>query len=156
MSTVQHHHDQAIPKSALWFIAIVIIFAMMSAAAVRLGYAPVSASPVLLRQAEHLKPLVTRDLSFVDEKGGGLKITDIGSGKIVQEIKPGVPSGFIRGVVRSMGRERRMRGVGPSAAFRLASWPDGELSLTDTFTGRIIELNSFGPDNRASFARLLK
>jgi putative photosynthetic complex assembly protein len=156
MSTVQHNHEQSIPRGALWFIAVVVIFTMMSAAAVRLGYAPVSASPVLLRQAEHLKPLVTRDLSFVDQKGGGLTITDIGTGKIVQVIEPGVPSGFIRGVVRSMGRERRMRGVGPSAAFRLSSWPDGELSLTDTFTGRVIELNSFGPDNRASFAKLLK
>lgn len=156
MSTLHNHHDQSVPKGALWFVAAVIIFTMMSAVAVRLGYAPMSASPVLLRQAEHLKPLVTRDLSFVDQKGGGLQITDIGSGRVVQEIEPGVPSGFIRGVVRSMGRERRMRNIGPGAAFRLSSWPDGELSLTDTFTGRIIELNSFGPDNRASFAGLLK
>jgi len=156
MSAVPHNHEQSIPKGALWFIAIVVIFTMMSAGAVRLGYASVSASPVLLRQAEHLKPLVTRDLSFVDQKGGGLTITDIGTGKTVETIEPGVPSGFIRGVMRSMGRERRMRHVGPRAAFRLSSWPDGELSLTDTFTGRIIELNSFGPDNRASFARLLK
>lgn len=156
MSLVHNHHERPFPKGALWFVAVMVTFTMMSAGAVRLGYAPVSASPVLLRQSEHLKPLVTRDISFADQAGGGLKITDAGSGRIVKIIVPGEPSGFVRGVVRSMGRERRMRHVGATAPFRLASWPDGELSLTDTFTGRVIELNSFGPDNRASFARLLK
>jgi putative photosynthetic complex assembly protein len=156
MSLVHSHHERPFPKGALWFVAGVLTFTMMSAGAVRLGYAPVAASPVLLRQAEHLKPLVTRDLTFVDRADGGLIITDIGTGKTIKTIVPGEPSGFIRGVVRSMGRERRMHRVGPSAPFRVASWPDGELSLTDTFTGRIIELNSFGPDNRASFAALLK
>ncbi len=156
MSLVHNHHERPFPKGALWFVAAVVTFTMMSAGAVRLGYAPVSASPVLLRQAEHLKPLVTRDLSFADRADGGLVITNTGTGKIVKTIVPGEPSGFIRGVVRSMGRERRMHHVGPSAPFRVASWPDGELSLTDTFTGRVIELNSFGSTNRASFAELLK
>jgi putative photosynthetic complex assembly protein len=156
MSLVHHHHERPFPKGALWFVAIVVTFTMMSAGAVRLGYAPVAASPVLLRQSEHLKPSISRDISFADQANGGLKITDVGTGRVIKTIIPGEPSGFIRGIVRSMGRERRMHHVGPTAPFRLASWPDGELSLTDTFTGRAIELNSFGPDNRASFARLLK
>jgi putative photosynthetic complex assembly protein len=139
MSLVHNHHERPFPKGALWFVAVMMTFTMMSAGAVRLGYAKVSASPLLLRQSENLKPLVTRNIS-----------------RVVKTIVPGEPSGFIRGVVRSMGRDRRMHHVGPSAPFQLASWPDGELSLTDTFTGRVLELNSFGPDNRASFARLLK
>jgi putative photosynthetic complex assembly protein len=156
MSLVHNHHERPFPRGALWFVAVMMTFTMMSAGAVRLGYAPVSASPVLLRQSEHLKPLVTRDISFADQADGGLKITDVGTRRVVKTIVPGEPSGFIRGIIRSMGRERRMHHIGPSAPFHLASWPDGELSLTDTYTGRVLELNSFGPDNRASFARLLK
>jgi len=156
MSLVHNHHERPFPKGALWFVAIIVTFTMMAAGAVRLGYAPVSASPVLLRQSENLKPLVTRDVSFADLADGGLKITYEVTSRGINTNVPGEPSGFIRGIIRSMGRERRMHHVGPSAPFRLASWPDGELSLTETFTGRVLELNSFGPDNRASFARLLK
>ncbi len=156
MSSTHHHVDPTVPKGALWFCAGLIGFTLVMASVVRLGIMPVAASPELLRQAEHLKPMVTRDLSFVDRADGGLTITDIGTGKAVKVIAPGEPSGFIRGVMRSMGRERRMHHIGPSAPFRVASWPDGQLSLTDTFTGRMIELNSFGPTNRASFAELLK
>lgn len=156
MSLVHTHHERPFPKEALWFVAAMMTFAIVSAGAVRLGYAKVSASPALLRQSEHLKPLVTRNISFADQADGGLKITDVATGRVVKTIVPGEPSGFIRGIVRSMGRERRMHHVGPAAPFQLASWPDGELSLTDAYTGRVLELNSFGPDNRASFARLLK
>lgn len=156
MSSTHHHVDPTVPKGALWFCASLIGFTLVMASVVRLGFMPVAASPELQRQAEHLKPMVTRDLSFVDRADGGLTITDIRTGKAVKVIAPGEPSGFIRGVMRSMGRERRMHGVGPSAPFRVASWPDGQLSLTDTFTGRMIELNSFGPSNRASFDELMK
>lgn len=48
-----------------------------------------------------------------------------------------------------------MRGIGNGPAFSLTEWRDGELSLTDTATGRTIELNAFGSTNRASFAALL-
>jgi hypothetical protein len=41
------------------------------------------------------------------------------------------------------------------APYRLTLWDDYSLSLTDTGTGRTIELGSFGPDNRAAFAALL-
>lgn len=156
MSLVHNHHEQPFPRGALWFVAIVITFTMASATAIRLGYATVSASPVLLRQAEHMKPMASRDLSFIDRSDGGLTITDVTTGAVVKTIKPGEPSGFIRGVMRGMGRERRMHAVGRTAPFRLVSWPDGQLSLTDLSVGRNIELTAFGPTNRASFAELLK
>ena len=40
--------------------------------------------------------------------------------------------------------------------FTLTAWRDGELSLTDTATGRSIELTAFGSTNRAAFAALLE
>ena len=150
------HHKEPFPRSVLWFVAVVISFTMISAAAVRLGYAKITASPMALRQAEHLVPMASRDLSFIDRKDGALTITDVSNGRVIKVIEPGVPSGFIRGVLRGMGRERRMHNVGPTAPFRLMAWPDGELSITDLSVGRSIELTAFGPTNREAFAELLK
>jgi len=65
-------------------------------------------------------------------------------------------SGFIRGVMRGLARERRMHGHGPQAPFRLTRYVDGQLSLTDMATGRVIELNGFGHTNVAAFNGLLE
>ena len=46
-------------------------------------------------------------------------------------------------------------GIGDGPPFTLTLWRDGELSLTDTATGRAIELTAFGTTNRATFAALL-
>ena len=156
MSLVNHSHEQTVPKGAIWFCAAVIGFTLIAAGAVRLGFVPVTASPVAVRTAAHLKPTATRTLSFADEAGGGLLITDVATGAVAQEIKPGEPSGFIRGLLRGMGRERRMKNVGKAVPYRLESWSNGQLSLTDTGTGRSIELSAFGPTNREAFAVLLK
>lgn len=156
MSLVHDHKEQPIPRGALWFVAVLVTFTMMSAGAVRLGYAPVASSPVAVRTAAKLTPTATRNLSFVDRADGGLTITDVGTGRIVKSIVPGEPSGFIRGMLRGMGRERRMNNVAKTVPYRLESWPNGQLSLTDTGTGRSIELTAFGPTNRTAMADLLK
>ncbi|OYX93549.1 MAG: hypothetical protein B7Y74_09360, partial [Novosphingobium sp. 35-62-5] len=65
-------------------------------------------------------------------------------------------SGFVRGVMRGMARERKMKGMGQATPFELALWTNGSLSLLDPATDRSVELGSFGPDNRAAFAKFLK
>jgi putative photosynthetic complex assembly protein len=156
MSLVNHSHDQTVPKGAIWFGAGVIGFTLIAASVVRLGYVPVTASPVAIRTAAHLTPTATRQLSFGDQAGGGLLITDVATGGMVKDIAPGEPSGFIRGLLRGLSRERRMKHVGMAVPYRLESWPNGQLSLTDTGTGRSIELSAFGSTNRAFMADLLK
>ena len=64
--------------------------------------------------------------------------------------------GFIRGVLRGVARDRKMRGIGAQPPFALTLWRDGSLSLTDTATGREVELGGFGADNRAVFVALLE
>lgn len=151
-----HLHEQTVPVGARWLIAGLVGTTLLAATAVRLGFAPVAASPVALRAAEKLSPISTRNLSFVDRADGGLVVTDVGTGRVVKTYVPGEPSGFVRGMMRGMARERRMHNVGPAAPFLLEAWPDGELSLSDKGTGRSIELSAFGPTNRAAFAALLK
>jgi len=74
---------------------------------------------------------------------------------VAMVLEPGSNSGFIRGVMRGMMRERRLHQVGRDGAVRITQWADGALTLEDKSTGRILELGSFGRTNRASFAQLL-
>ncbi len=130
-------------------------FALLASLSVRLGILPVQASPVALRAEHHVAPVMSRDLRFTDRADGAVVIEDVAIQRVNSVIIPGQKTGFIRGVMRGLARERRMHGIGAEPPFRLTSWADGELSLVDTATGRSLELNSYGPTNRASFAALL-
>jgi len=156
MSALHTHNQGPFPRAVLYFVGAAVAVTIFAGAAVRTGVMPVLASPVALRAAEHLKPLATRELSFADRPDGSVAITDVATGKVVYSVVAGGKTGFIRGVMRGLARERRMNGVGPAAPFLLQSWPDGQLSLTDTATKRSIELTAFGTTNRAAFAGLLK
>ena len=64
--------------------------------------------------------------------------------------------GFLRGALRVMARERRMRGLGGEAPFELVGRADGRLTLLDPATGQRIDLEAFGPTNAGAFAALLR
>jgi putative photosynthetic complex assembly protein len=61
----------------------------------------------------------------------------------------------MRGSLRALARERRLDKLHANAPVRLTAWPDGRLTLEDTSDGERIELEAFGPDNEAVYARLL-
>jgi putative photosynthetic complex assembly protein len=86
---------------------------------------------------------------------GFVRVTDARSGDIVAMFGQ-EGSGFIRGVMRGMARERRMHKLDASRPFRLTLYADTQLALTDMATGRVVELSGFGATNRAAFARLLE
>jgi putative photosynthetic complex assembly protein len=152
---MSHAHPEQLPRGALLLAGTLVGFAFLLTATVRIAGLPPAASPVLLRQAEHVAPVRTRTLRFIDEADRGVRIEDVGTGRTAGTIVPGQKTGFIRGVMRGLARERRMHGIGGGPPFKLTQWQDGELSLTDTATGRSIELNAFGSTNRAAFAALL-
>jgi putative photosynthetic complex assembly protein len=62
--------------------------------------------------------------------------------------------GFVRGVLHSVGRERRRAGVPTDAPLRLTRYVDGRLALSDPPSGLHVDLAVFGPTNAESFARL--
>jgi len=150
------HHTRPFPRGALIVAAAFVGIAISAAVAVRVGIVDVAASPAALRASTHVQPIATRDLRFIDRADGAVVIEDVGKSRIATVIVPNQKTGFIRGVMRGLARERRMHGIGSEPPFRLTAWKDGELSLTDLATGRSIELNSFGTTNRASFAALLE
>jgi putative photosynthetic complex assembly protein len=149
------HHGRPIPKPVLLavFGMVAVTFALTGAVAVGLLDRPQTAQAE--RRAAGVPVVRERTLVFTDRDDGALVITEPGAG-VIETIAPMSDQGFVRGAIRSMGRERRMKGVAPDAPYALRLWGDGRLSLEDLGTGRTVELDSFGPDNRAAFLRLLQ
>jgi len=98
-------------------------------------------------------PLAQRDLLFADRADGAILVTQAGDSEPFEVVVG--QAGFLRGTLRALARERRLDKLGADAPFRLSAWPDGRLTLDDTANGRRIELEAFGSDNAAVYARLL-
>ncbi len=147
--------SEPFPRRALIAAGALVGVTLVLTGAVSLGLLGKPSDPNTARVEKKMAVRTSRTLTFADHHGGVLLITDVKNNKVVRAIMPGEPSGFIRGVLRSFARERRAKNVGAEVAYRLTLWDDYSLSLTDTGTGRTIELGSFGPDNRAAFAALL-
>lgn len=152
--TDDHSHENMVPPAALKAAIGLVAFSLLLVAGVRVAAITPAASPPQLRAEAQLRPLTERRLRFSDTALGEVLVVDAASGRQVAVIGQ-EGGGFIRGVMRGLARERRQHQKGPSAPFRLSSWPDGGLTLTDEATGRVIELGSFGPSNRAAFAKFL-
>lgn len=155
MTTTPHSHHVDVPKGALMMAGLLVVSAITATSIARIAQIPPSASPVLMRETNKIAPVATRLLRFTDRADGAVIIEDTGTGGTALLLEPGTNSGFIRGVMRGLARERRMQGIDSTPPFNLTLWKDGELSLTDTVTGRSIELNAFGTTNRATFLDLL-
>ncbi|TKD50941.1 photosynthetic complex assembly protein PuhC [Sphingomonas baiyangensis] len=147
-------HANTVPRGALLLAGGLVGFTLLATIGFRAAGLDPAASPVAERVANRAQPLAQRTLVFADLPDGGVRIADADGAVTI--LPAGGQSGFIRGVMRGLARDRRMRGLGADAPFALTAWDDGSLSLADSATGRIVELNGFGPDNRAAFAALLE
>lgn len=135
------------PRGMLIAVAAMIGLSILFAAAAslwdfgatRIDYAPVTDS---------------RDLVFKDLQNGSVGVVDAAGQKQIAEVKPG-HDGFVRVVMRSMARDRAVRGVGADVPFRLARHADDMLSLTDLATGEVVMLNAFGAMNTKAFEPFL-
>jgi putative photosynthetic complex assembly protein len=150
-----HSHDNTVPKAALIGAAACVIITVLLTGAVSLGLV---AGPVTMEQARKtsgVTAIASRDLQFLDQPGGSVQIRDVTKGSVATTIMPGTESGFIRGVMRGLARDRMLRHLGSDQPFRLTLWSNQQLSITDMATGRNIELNGFGDTNRTAFIALL-
>ncbi|MCF1502630.1 photosynthetic complex assembly protein PuhC [Afifella sp. H1R] len=95
-----------------------------------------------------------RLLQFKDLANGGVGIFDASDGSQIAVAAPGT-NGFLRATLRGLAHERERRGISPDSPFRLTYWDDGQLSLEDPSTGRLVALEAFGPTNAQVFARFL-
>lgn len=150
-----HSHENTVPRGALVMACGVVLFTLALTSATQLGWISPSPSASETRSAEAATALSTRLLQFADGPGGTVVVTDATTNASVH-VYGEEGSGFVRGVLRGMGRERQKRSIPMMAPYELNHWSDGSLSLTDTATNRIVELGAFGTTNRGTFEALLK
>ncbi len=75
--------------------------------------------------------------------------------RLLAELEPG-QSGFVRVVMRSLARDRLVRGIGSGEPFRITRHADGQSTLTDLATGEVVTLSAFGFSNAAAFEQFLE
>jgi putative photosynthetic complex assembly protein len=97
----------------------------------------------------------SRDFQFEDGKNGAVLVYDASSRQLVDTLAPGT-NGFIRVVLRGLARERKLGDIGQQPPFRVTRFVNGQITLTDTSTGKQIDLDAFGSANTEAFARLMK
>jgi putative photosynthetic complex assembly protein len=138
---------QRFPPKALVGAAMLIAFTIITAATARwTGFGSIREPQASANR--------TRELRFDDRLDGAIAITQASDGRTISVIKPGT-DGFVRTVMRSLARERRLHEGDRQVPFRLTRWADGRLSIEDPATGRRIDLGAFGTANTQAFARLM-
>jgi putative photosynthetic complex assembly protein len=135
-------HRRAVMAAIVLIIATVILVAITQIAGWGDEYTP--ETPVI----------ATADLLFEDEADGVVAVIDANTG--ARLIEYGENEGvFVRGVMRSVARQRRMRGEGRESPVRLTHHSDGKLWLTDDVSGAQFYLGAFGPNNTEAFFEIL-
>jgi putative photosynthetic complex assembly protein len=147
MNTAQPtHRGMRIPKS-------LALIAVGGLAALILFVADFVDSGKLTREAD-AQAVITKQLRFEDRSDGSIAVVSASDGRVVKVIEG--EAGFVRGILRAMARERRIKEVNQTIPFELIARADGRLTLLDPATGNRIDLESFGKDNVIEFAVLLK
>ncbi len=138
---------QQFPKPALYFGVTMICIALCCALIGRFT----NFGTLHLPQAEARE---SRALHFADAADGSVVVTQSPEGGLVTVLAPGT-NGFIRGLVRGLARDRKLRQLGPEQPYLLTRRTDGRLLIADPLTGREVELGAFGPTNYEAFAQLM-
>ena len=97
-------------------------------------------------------PAKVLQLRFEDRQDGSIAVIDFKTGKQIESVQG--EAGFVRGTLRGLAQERIRRGLDSGPPFELIYRTDGRLTLTDTATGRMVDLESFGPTNAGTFFKL--
>lgn len=138
------------PRGALIAAGALVAVSLAVTATARLaGFTPLTAPKPTSAPEQWI------DLRFVDEPDGSVRVKNGDDDRDVATLAPGT-NGFVRGVVRGLAHERKVRGIGAAPPFRLAQWKGGRLVLLDTATGRRIDLDAFGVSNKDAFVQLLR
>jgi putative photosynthetic complex assembly protein len=97
-------------------------------------------------------PAQVLQLRFEDRPDGSIAVIDYKTGKQIDSVQG--EAGFVRGTLRGLAQERKRRGLDSGPPFELIYRADGRLTLADTATGRMVDLESFGPTNAGTFFKL--
>jgi putative photosynthetic complex assembly protein len=95
------------------------------------------------------------NLLFIDGPAGRIEVVDAEAGSKLAQYESGEGS-FLRGILRSLVRERRIRDLEAGGIFNLSLLDNGSLVISDPETNYWMALEAFGVDNRQLFVELLE
>jgi putative photosynthetic complex assembly protein len=138
--------ERDMPRGPLIAAAGLVVISLFAVGLARLnGLEPVRWTPA---------PVVeSHDLFFFDRPGGAVDVFE--NGEQIAVLPSGY-DGFVRVVLRSFTRDRKLRGLGREEPFRIRRHADGRLTIEDRATFRTVDLAGFGADNIAAFARIIE
>ena len=137
--------EQDMPRGPLIAAAVLVAGSLLAVGMARLsGFEPVRKPPA--------EVVESHDLFFADRSDGGVEVFENGE-QIA--LLPGGSDGFVRVVLRSFTRDRKLRGLGREEPFRINRHADGRLTIEDRATLHTVDLAGFGADNIAAFSNII-
>lgn len=108
------------------------------------------------RYTPQTPPASTAHLLFEDLDEGVVHVIDAATDRVLIEYQA-TEGVFVRGIMRTVARQRRIRGLGEGrdTPVELSRMEDGQLWLSDPMTGLQFFIGAFGDDNAALFAEIL-
>ena len=108
------------------------------------------------RYAPQTPPASIAQLLFEDHEDGRVTVIDAATERALVEYEP-TEGVFVRGIMRTVARQRRIRGLGEGrdVPVELARMEDGQLWLSDPMSEVQFFLGAFGSDNVALFDEIL-
>jgi putative photosynthetic complex assembly protein len=134
-----------------WFLLGIGALLLTSLAATGLGrLTGVGASRVIETQVA-----ASVDIWFDPQSDGSMLVRRTPDGTVLV-VLPSDGGGFMRGVARSLLRQRQLSNTDKILPFSLAQREDRRLFIRDMALGSKMELDGFGPSNTLSIARILE
>ncbi|WP_242467333.1 photosynthetic complex assembly protein PuhC [Thiocapsa imhoffii] len=140
-------HDRPFPRGILIALAALIAFTVLAVGIARLsGFDP--------SQEPRSPATVMRDVRFVDADNGFLQVYDFDTGELIEAIEPN-EDGFLRGLLRTLLRERRLHQTDLDGPYRVSLRENGHFTIEDLSTDFYVDLRPFGRDNEAAIGRFV-
>jgi putative photosynthetic complex assembly protein len=142
---------EMIPAVLLRAMFVLVLCAIAITAFASYTDRPLEAMPALEGEVAIAKE---RTVFLYGEMSGAARVLDA-NGSVIANLDE-TKGGFVAGMYRVLKRTRMQAGLDLDLPVRLILFENGQLSLRDDHTGWRAELIGFGPDNAATFARMLE
>jgi putative photosynthetic complex assembly protein len=145
---MKHPEKELVPR-----FLVQAMFALMLGTVALVSFAKIANLPKVGVVAA--SPIVAeRTIWLVGDRTGTSALADE-NGTIIARATADEKGGFIGVIGIAIHRQRFMHGVTANGPIRVARQENGRIVIIDDSTSEMVELLGYGPDNVATFARLL-
>lgn len=145
---MKHPEKELVPR-----FLVIAMFALMLGTVGLVSFAKIAGLPKVGVVAD--SPIVAeRTIWLVGDRTGTSALADE-NGTIIARATAEEKGGFIGVIGIAVHRQRAVSGVTTNEPIRVVRRENGRIVIIDDSTGAVMELLGYGPDNVATFARLL-